>query len=139
MILVGAAVEKVYGMTKVWEPSHVISCSSIEQAVLEACDLIMSHGYCVAVSVSVRRALIAELCKIASAVALRSDKDHVEHYNSLYLQRAGNAIADLSKDPEMVFGENGELEEVCMHEVCVSGLLSVWQFHIYSKFYSLLA
>ena len=133
MILVGAAVEKVYGTMKVWEGSHVISCSSVEQAVLEARDHIMTHGYCVAVSVCVRRALIAELCKTAAEVALRSNKDHIENYNAFYLQRAGNAIADLSKTPEMVLGEDGVLEEVC-----VSGLVSVWQFHIYSKFYSLL-
>lgn len=140
MILVGCAREVVRGSLKVWEPGHVLSFSSIDAAVMEASDLIMSGGYTVAVSVEVRRELITQLSAVISSISGRSDSAYIEHYNVTYAKRAATAIADLLRTPKMAtWGEDEDRDCFNIHEVCVVGDVSVWDFHIYSRFVSLLA
>ena len=140
VILVGCAREVVRGSLKVWEPGHVLGFASVESAVMEAQDLILAGGYTVAVSVEVRRELITQLSAVISSIAGRSDSAYIEHYNVAYAKRAALAIADLLRTPKMAtWGEDEDGDGFNIHEVCVAGDLSVWDFHIYSRFVSLLA
>jgi hypothetical protein len=106
---------------------------------MEASDLILSGGYTVAVSIEMRRDLITQLAAVISSISGRSELAHIAHYDVTYAKRAAVAITDLLRTPKMAtWGEDEDRDSFSIHEVCIAGDVSVWDFHIYSRFVSLL-